>query len=606
MRDVGIKCAIRKPVLVFISVCSLSPLLSATALAESGEDLSGAIGSWDTNTEIHYAGRNLEGVGDQFESFIAQILEHRTMARSTVPLSKKRAVNFSGAWWRSGVRKPIDHVHGQHQVRLNSIIDRALQHSTQLQVFARIPAIRETGIAEAEGRYRPEVYAEVKKERRNDPSNSFSQAQGFSRYIFDEAAAEVGVRSRLKSGAEVALSHRKSDYKTNATEYDPKEQDRNKTSLSLVQPLLRNGGFTHHRRIIRVAELDGEVAMNEMIRQAEQHLLEVVRAYWTVYRTRAVYFQKERLAKSAGRVVNALGGRANIDVDPVQVSRARSAEAARAADLLRARTAIKNAELRLKALVNDPALDGLISHEIIVGDKPNSDAVHLNRRQLLREAFEYRPELRQAFAQYRASVLREGLAWNEALPQLDLILDGSYHTGDNEKLFAPNNRTPDSKYGWAVGLRFSMPIGVDERKARYNRRRIETTQQEYQVRTAIETVALELEVSINEFEVSQADIAARMNVLRQAQRELKAIQARWSSGRGMDSGLVLLTELLDAQERLQRAEEDAVNSEVALAVARENLKRARGGYLQELGIVITSINEDIGRKSYQLERNWNY
>lgn len=584
---------------------SIDAITSRPSFSQGEASPSEAIGSWDTNTEVYYAGRDIEGVADQFESFIAQVLEHRTMARSTVLRNNKRAVNFSGAWWRSAVKNPIDHVHGHYQIGLNSVIDRALQSSTQLQVFARIPAIRETGIDEAEGRYRPEVYAEVKKERRNDPANSFSQAAGFSRYIFDEQAAEVGVRSRLKSGAEVALSHRKSDFSTNATEYDPKKQSRDRTSISLVQPLLRNGGFTHHRRIIRVAELDGEVAMNEMIRQAEQHLLEIVRAYWTVYRTRAVYLQKQRLAKSAGRVVYALGGREAIDVDPVQVSRARAAESARAADLLRARTAIKNAELRLKSLVNDPSLDGLISHEIIVGDKPQSKALRLSRRQLLREAFEYRPELRQAFAQYRATVLREGLAWNEALPQLDLILDGSHHTGNNEKFFAQNNRVPDSDYGWAVGLRFSMPIGVDERKARYNRRRIETTQQEYQVRTAIETVALELEVSINEFEVSQADVAARMHVLRQAQRELRTIKSRWESGRGLDSGLVLLTELLDAQERLQRAEEDAVNSEVALAVARENLKRARGGYLQELGIVITSIDEEIGRKSYQLERTWN-
>ena len=405
----------------------------------------------------------------------------------------------------------------------------------------------------------------------------------------------------ILSGAEVVLSHRASRYKSNLTEYDPREQGRNKTSLTLVQPLLRDGGFRHGKRIIRVAELDSEVAMQEFVRQAEQHLLEIVRAYWTIYRSRSVYLQKRRLAQAAAEVISRLQARSGIDADPVHISRATAAASTRATDLLRARTAIKNAELRLLSLINDPGLDRKRAGELILGDLPPHHAIRFKRRQLLRDAVEHRPELQQAFAQFRAALVREGISRNESLPQLDVILEGNHHAGSNEHLY-PIRGDDGSKIGYAAGFRFSVPIGTDERRARYRRRRIETIQQEQQVRSAIETVALELDVSTNEMLVAEAELGARFKALRHAMEELRTINDRWSAGSTASSGLALLTELLDAQERLQRAEEAAVSAEAALAVARENIIRARGGYLEAHNIVIVPEGGRRDRKIYRLEK----
>lgn len=341
--------------------------------------------------------------------------------------------------------------------------------------------------------------------------------------------------------------------------------------------------------------------MQEFIRQAEQHLLEIVRAYWTIYRSRSVYLQKRRLAQAAAEVISRLQARSGIDADPVHISRATAAASTRATDLLRARAAIKNAELRLLSLINDPSLDRNRAGELLLGDLPPHHALRFQRRQLLRDAVEYRPELQQAFAQFRAALVREGISQNEALPQLDVILEGNHHSGSNEHLY-PIRGDDGSKIGYAAGFRFSVPIGTDERRARYRRRRIETIQQEQQVRSAIETVALELDVSTNEMLVAEAELGARFKALRHAMEELRTIRDRWSAGSTANSGLALLTELLDAQERLQRAEEAAVSAEAALAVARENIIRARGGYLEAHNIVIVPEGGRRDRKIYRLEK----
>ncbi|MEM9030710.1 MAG: TolC family protein [Pseudomonadota bacterium] len=554
---------------------------------------------WDTSVEVTAAGRDKETVADRFEAFVDHLVSRRAPSRTPIvfraSVTRKK---LRRAWWRSRARATVLGGRRATKSGLQAVVSSALKHSHQIAVFGRIPAIRETGVTEAHGRYRPEVFLEAKKDRRNDPANSFAEAAGFPRAKYTERAVEGGIRSRVISGAEIVLSHRKSDFDTNLTEYDPKDQQRDKTVVTVVQPLLRDGGIRHGRRIIRVAELDSEVAMQEFIRQAEQHLLEIVRAYWNIYRARAIFLQRYRLAKSATLVIRRLQERTDIDADPVHISRARASASRRRTDLLRARTAIKNAELRLISLVNDPRFDRVRAGELIPADVPPHRGIRFNRRQLLRKALIDRPELRQAFMQFRAALVREGISENEMLPQLDLILEGSHHTGSNEDLFS----TRGDKYGYAAGIRFSVPIGTDERRARYIRRRIETKQQELQVRSAIETVALELDVSANEMIVAETELGARLDDLSRARHELNTINERWIAGAGAESALTLLTELLDAQERLQRAEEAVATSEVAIAVARENLIRARGGYLAHWGIVVVpDKNLRNERKTYRLE-----
>lgn len=167
--------------------------------------------------------------------------------------------------------------------------------------------------------------------------------------------------------------------------------------------------------------LNSRVAQSEF-RQAESHLLEVARAYWTLELARATYLQRERLVGAVRPLVGQLGARTGLDADALLLNRARAALATREADQLRTRAAIRNAEARLRGLVNDPRFG-----QQGIGELMPSDA--LSRYEplstVLERAIAFRPEVQQIYLQHRAAVLREGQAQVEALPRFDMVLEGN-------------------------------------------------------------------------------------------------------------------------------------------------------------------------------------
>ena len=215
-------------------------------------------------------------------------------------------------------------------------------------------------------------------------------------------------------------------------------------------------------------------------------------------------------------------------------------------------------------------------------------------------------EIRSAFLNYRSALLREGMAGNERMPQLDLVLEGSVNGGANgEFVSAPFNDGFDNRPSYTAGVRFSVPIGPDERDARHKRRRIETVQQALQARTTVDTVLLELEVSANEMATAQNELAERAEALSMAAADQKVVEDRWqsgvSSGGGASDGVFYLDQLLTGQDRLMRAELDFAEAQATLMVARANLSRAQGTLLTDLGYEIVE-DRDSNTGSTQLPR----
>ena len=101
----------------------------------------------------------------------------------------------------------------------------------------------------------------------------------------------------------------------------------------------------------------------------------------------------------------------------------------------------------------------------------------LQTKDTIEDIFLNRPELQQAILQYQAALLREGMAANDSLPELDLILELSADGGADGRSLSDSFSDSSNGSGHLVGLKFSVPLGFDERDARYKRRRLETVQQ---------------------------------------------------------------------------------------------------------------------------------
>ncbi|MEM9063603.1 MAG: TolC family protein, partial [Pseudomonadota bacterium] len=264
---------------------------------------------------------------------------------------------------------------------------------------------------------------------------------------------------------------------------------------------------------------------------------------------------------------------------------------------VRAEAAVKNAQFRLAALTNAPELTQSQA-ELVTLSPPDAVSPKIGRDVILDQMLERRPEVQQAFLQYEASALREGIAANEQLPELDLVLEGVLSGNSDDRDFG--GAATDSELGGLIGVRMSIPLGYDERDARYERRRLETIQQRHQTRSALSTVVLELEVSASEYAVAAKDLDFRRRARVDAQRELSALKVQWEDGSGTDTPSTTLESLIGAHERAADQEKAVAEARATLAVAAANFSRARGVLLDRWGIDIAPTDGVRDESIYRL------
>ncbi|MEL7212134.1 MAG: TolC family protein [Pseudomonadota bacterium] len=507
----------------------------------------------------------------------------------------------SGEWWVNGVHKGDLAQGSARRISLPDTINSTIKNSNQIAAFGDLPAIRGTAIQEARGRFVPEFYAEASNSREDIRATSPAIAAGAEREITDERELEFGVRSRLLTGGEISVSQRFTTTDTNKTSYIPGEQTTARTTIALVQPLLRGSGVGTNDAPRRIANMDTAIATEEFRRQSEAHLMEVERAYWNLYVARAVYLQKRRLAGNGAQLAGQVRNRVEIDADPLLVNRAASLAQQWQADTVRAKAAMDNAEFRLAALVNDRRM-GPEGVELVPSSAPNGALRSLRTDDTIEDIFVNRPELQQAILQYEASLLREGMAANQSLPELDLVLEANSDAGADGSNFSDAFGSSNNGRGHLVGLKFSVPLGFDERDARYKRRRLETIQQERQVMSVVSTIILEVDVSANEYIVACNDLIAQRKFLRAAQRDLSTVGERWSEGVGGENGIALMSALLGSYQQVQAAEQAVATARATREIAAANLARARGVLLKRWGLK-TDIRKDIRNEpTYKLVR----
>ena len=507
-------------------------------------------------------------------------------------------------WWDPMVTRGLDAQSTTVSDSLEGLYLRTLQHSSQIKVFSDIPLIRETSILEAQGRFDPHAFAEVRYNTVDEPVGSTLRTGGPERFSEQETFGRVGVRDVLPTGGRMELSQRIGGKDNNSVFFVPDEQASTRFNLSFTQPLLNGGGIDYNRSTVAIAMLDSNIAEDEFKRQVESHLLEVSRAYWDLYRARAQLLQKRKLVDNTGSVVQEMTARREVDTLDSEIAKAQAALAMREAEGIRAELAVRNAQSRIAALVNDPQLIGGDRFEFVPAAAPKLTPVSLSERDGFERALENRPEISQVIKQAKAAAIRVDMSRRELLPVLDLVIETYWDglTRDYAVGRALNNQFSDGGPSAGIGLLFDMPLGNREAKARNERRRLEARQLGNQLRTTIDTIMLEVQVAVREINTAQRDAIAKYHALAAADKELKTLLAR----RDVDAGAlkwtgVYLNDVLAAQERQTAAEQEYTLSVVTYNVALRNFDRATGTLMQTQRIASRRQESD-GLPSLILEK----
>lgn len=508
-------------------------------------------------------------------------------------------------WWIRGQDNTIGATGSSQAVTIDDLYARALRFSSQIRVFSDLPLIRETGIREAAGAFDTNAYLQGKFDRTNDPVGNTLTTGGASRFQQDEWSFEAGAKKKFITGTEVTVAQQLSRTDNNSIYFTPNPQSKATLSLSVVQPLLKGAGVGYNRSIMQIARLDSDIAMQEFIRQSESHLLEITRTYWALYAARVTYLQKTRLVSDTARVTDELRARQKMDAGQSQLFRAESALASRRSDLVRAEAAVRNAQDRLRALTNDPALLSAANTELIPRDRLVLTSSPFDAQEAARAALQTRPEISQAFLQLRAAALRENMQRNELMPELNLVLQGSLGGLAADDYSSAYNRQYDTgSPGWGAGFVFSIPLENNIARARLARRRLELRQLVDQVRTTIDTILLEVKISAREVATAYRETQAKYAAVKAFTEDIDTLQARRSlQAIGDDAAMAgYLGTLLDSQDRRANAEEEFIRAAANYQIAIVNLERAKGRLLTYSDITVVRTRDDTGLPRLRLEK----
>ncbi len=235
------------------------------------------------------------------------------------------------------------------QISINSLIAAALVHSSQIRVFSDAPLIRDTGIIEADAAFDWAAFMESTWDDTNEPVGSTLTTGGPNQFRNQRAEYELGFRKTNTLGGNVEATQRYGFEDSNSVFFVPAPQGTSRLTLSYTQPLLRGAGRYYNTSLVVLAQFEAGIARDEFSRELQAQLLDVARAYWSLYQERSALLQRQRLFERGKGILVDLEHRQTIDAVTNQVVRARAAVAARKSDLFRAAAAVKNAEGRIRA-----------------------------------------------------------------------------------------------------------------------------------------------------------------------------------------------------------------------------------------------------------------
>ena len=478
---------------------------------------------------------------------------------------------------------------------LHTLMYLALKYSNQIRIAAEDPLIRETAIVEADSNFDWTKYVNSSWEDTSQPtSNQLIAGPDVDRFKDNIFQAAAGVRRNTRTGGLLDISQRFGYQDNNSEFFVPGDQATGQLTLSYSQPLLRGRGLAYNNSLVLLAQIDSEVAMDEFRATLQDHLLEVARAYWLLYQERAVLAQQVKLFLKTEKIVTALQQRQGIDAQRTQYVVASSALATRKSDLIRSRTAVINAETRLRGLINAPELSNADQVELVPSEFPTLNFMDVSLQNEIQISLQNRPEVFAAIKQVRAGATRLGIAQHELLPALNLVTQvyANGLRGNSDFSGSFTDQFTVGRPSYSLGLNYELPVGNRLAKARLCRRQIELRQLEAQYAQALQAIQVEVDIAVREMVTSHAEVRARRVALRAAEAEAATIEARWRNlidGSGNSS--LNLESLLDAQERVTQAEGEYVTSLLTLNLASINLRKANGTLLQSENV---SINKACG------------
>lgn len=473
------------------------------------------------------------------------------------------------------------------EVSLERAVGSAVHNNLQIQ-FARLaPAINESQVVAAAAVFDWVFFNNLNWASTDEPRTAPSiggQAVGLTADQRQIATNTTGLRKALVSGGQLTLQQelQYQDVNTpNLTEF-PDPSWRLQMAATIDQPLLRNFGSNVALAQVRLNRNAERSAVADLKRQLLETITTTEEAYWELVAAQSDVLIIQNLVDVGIVTRDKVRARELIDATPAAISDAVARVQNREAQLIQAKRALRTASDRLKSLMNDPDLTIGSEVQLLPSDAPVDQSMAFSVYDAIVAAVRNRPEVQQALLSIDDTSIRQEVADNQRLPELNAQL-GVQWTALNRDLGTAYGDVFDGNFvNYVAGLVFEQPIGNRGAEAVYRQRQLERQQATISYRNTIQQIMLELKSVLADLVLNFDLIEQRRAARLAAAESLRAFEAALDLTTGYS--VTNLDILLNRQEQLAQRERDEVRALVDYNTSVARYYSATGTALQRNGI----------------------
>lgn len=468
----------------------------------------------------------------------------------------------------------------RRELSLAECIQRALQSNYTIRTEAYNPAIAETQVVQAESVFDAAFFLDAGRQnldRAHPPQIPTAQSDGWN--------VEGGIRKLLPTGMTASASVRQTrnfvdGVSGRVTPYNPAYDTL--FIADLRQPLLRGFGLDYNRRNITLSQIGREISVKQFRRQVRDTLLDVERAYWRLSQARRLV---SILAESVAQNFVTYQDIDRLQVykaTPVQLYNAKARYEQRYVVLLESIKNVRDAEDRLKNLMNDPEFK--LSHdlEIIPTESLFVAPLVLDQFAEVRAAVDRRAEIDEAKLNVEQARVRTAAAKNETLPQLDLAFHYEVEGLEDDPGNSFDNMTMERYRSYTVGVQFQQQFGNRGPRAALRQSQLRESQAIVDVQRVTDLVVEEVNIAVRTLGLRYEQIPPQVEAAKAAALNLRSLQTRTET---VDPSY-LETEL-NGVEQLANARQNLVGVVTDYTITLAELEKAKGTLLEYDNVAIS-------------------
>ncbi len=457
---------------------------------------------------------------------------------------------------------------------LEQTIQSSMGNNLSIEIAQFAPAIAQAALTQAEAQFDWLFFAEGSYQDSSIPQAGQGFGGGTPGVIRNDsqiANAGVGVTRQLNSGGTLELrndiGYNNVDSSFFGSAPVPNPANNADFTLGLTQPLLRGFGRDSTMAQVYLARNAERTSVSQLKSTLIDTAAETENAYWDLVQAYKVLIIRSKLVDRGIQVRDDIKARRVQDARQAQVADAVARVERRRADLLVARTNLRLASDRLKALINDPNLPVGSETLIVPSDDAMREAIEFALLDAITAGVQERPEMEQSLLNIDDATIRQQLAKNQRLPRLDLqaqarLLGFDDSFGDAYQNSGENRFIDD----WLIGARFEQPIGNREGEAGYRSARLQRMQSVVEYRQTAQRIVLEIKNALNAV-VTNAQLIEQSTLSRVAQGEaLRTL--------GVEKELTNAGYSVERLNLELNQQESLANAEIAEAAALTNYNKA--------------------------------